>query len=181
VRPVITGLVVSVAACVLALGCGGDDPEPEAAVVWLNFSQGTGGNCDRPYSFQLPDSAAAIIQGQIEGSERVEDGAEGNVIDCSVRSTTGGAFQLSLQLRSPEIRIMQISGTVTEGASTVSLSVQSDFVGSLRQNECSARVKKIRNGAIWIDELRCENMTDARSPLTDCVGAGGVLFERCQG
>lgn len=181
-RPLITGVVVSAAACVFALGCGGDDPEPEAAVVWLNLVQGETNDCDRLRSFQLPDNAAAIIQGQINDTAREEDGAGSNVIDCSVRAAAAGRFDISLTLRSiPDIRLFQISGNVAEGASQVRVSVQSDLVGALSQQVCEAEVEVIRNGAVWIRTLNCSDMTDPLSPSTRCAATGGVLFERCQG
>jgi hypothetical protein len=182
VRPLITGVLVSAAACVLALGCGGDDPDPEAAVVWLNLVQGETNDCNRTTSFQLPEGAAATIQGQIQGTPREEDGAGTNVIDCSVRAASTGGFDISLTLRStPDIRLFQISGNVNEGASQVRVSVQSDRVGQLSQQVCDAEVAVIRNGAVWIRTLNCSDMTDQLSPSTRCAATGGVLFERCQG
>lgn len=182
-RPLITGVVVSAAACLLALGCGGDDPEPEAAVVWLNLVQGETNACDRTTSFQLPEgSAPGTIQGQIQNTPREEDGVGSNVIDCSVRPASGGGFQVSLTLRSsPDIRLFQVSGTVNQGASQVRVSVQSDRVGALQQQVCDANVEVVRNGAIWIRSLSCSDMTDDLSPSTRCAATGGVLFERCQG
>lgn len=182
-RPLITGVVVSAAACVFALGCGGDDPEPEAAVVWLNLVQGQANACDRTTSFQLPEgSAPSTIQGNVNGTSREEDGADNNVIDCSVRPASGGGFEISLSLRSPpDIRLFQVSGTVNEGPSQVRVSVQSDRVGSLSQQVCDANVEIIRNGAVWINSLNCSDMTDQLSPATHCAATGGVLFERCQG
>ncbi|MET0410345.1 MAG: hypothetical protein ABW217_03570 [Polyangiaceae bacterium] len=175
--------MVSAAACVLALGCGGDDPEPEAAVVWLNLVQGETNDCNRTTSFQLPEgSAPSTIQGQIDGTPREEDGAGTNVIDCSVRPASGGGFNISLSLRAtPDIRLFEVSGTVNEGASQVRVSVQSDRVGALQQQVCDADVQVIRNGAVWIRTLNCSDMTDPLSPSTRCAATGGVLFERCQG
>jgi hypothetical protein len=168
---------------VLALGCGGDDPDPEAAVIWLNLVQGETNDCDRLESFQLPDGAAATIQGQIQGTPREEDGAGTNVIDCSVRAASGGGFQIALSLRStPDIRLLQITGTVSQGTGQqVRVSLQSDTVGALQQQVCDAEVEVIRNGAVWIRTLNCSDLTDERSPSTRCAATGGVLFERCQG
>jgi hypothetical protein len=169
-------------ACVLAAGCGGDDPEPEAAVVWLNLGQASGGNCDRPFSFQLPAGAASTVQGQITGTPRLEDGEGGNVIDCSVRSSGGGAFQVALTLRSAEIRIFQLNGTLSlDTPGTVSVGMNSDRTGSLSDDTCTAQAEVISDGAVWIRSLSCPSMIDERSPSTSCTGSGGVLFERCQG
>jgi hypothetical protein len=168
---------------VIASGCGGDDPEPEAAVVWFNISQMSSGNCDRAYNFQLPAGTAAdTIRGQISGTPRLEDGKGGNVVDCSVRATaTPGAFQVALQLRSTEIRNFQASGTLSKGVGTVRISLQSDRTGALGQSDCEAEVEVISDGAVWIRSLRCDSLTDELSTNTLCLGAGGVLFERCQG
>jgi hypothetical protein len=182
VRPLITGVVVSAAACVFALGCGGDDPEPEAAVVWINLIQGSTNQCDRTTSYQLPENAAATIQGQISGTPREEDGVGSNVIDCSVRAAAGGGFAVSLTLRSvPDIRLFQVTGTVNEGPSQVRVSLQSDRSGQLAQSLCDADVEVVDNGAIWIRSLSCSDLTDELSPSTHCAASGGVLFERCQG
>jgi hypothetical protein len=176
--------VVSAAACALALGCGGDDPDPEAAVVWINLVQGTTNQCDRTTSLQLPDNTApTTIQGQVSGSTREEDGAGSTVVDCRVRATTGGAFEIALQLRSPpDVRLLSLSGTVAQGAGQqVRVSLQSDQVGALAQQVCDAQVEVVRDGAIWIRSLDCSDLTDDRSPSTHCAATGGVLFERCQG
>lgn len=183
-RPLITGFVVSAAACMLALGCGDDEPDPEAAVVWINLIQGATSQCDRATSLQLPDTTApATIQGQISGTTREEDGAGSTVVDCSVRATTGGAFDITLQLRSPpDLRLLTISGTVSEGpGQQVRVSLASDEVGSLQQQVCEAEVTDLLNGAIWIRSLNCTDLSDERSPSTHCAATGGVLFERCQG
>lgn len=183
-RPLITGFVVSAAACVLALGCGDDEPDPEAAVVWINLIDGATSQCDRTTTLQLPDTTApATIQGQVDGSTREEDGAGSTVVDCSVRAAAGGAFDIALQLRSPpDVRLLSVSGTVAQGAGQqVRVSLQSDQVGALQQQVCDAEVQVIRNGAIWIRSLNCTDLTDDRSPSTHCAATGGVLFERCQG
>lgn len=155
---------------------GGGD-EPEAAIVWLDVVQGTTNECDRATSFRRPEGAPAMIQGP-----REEDGVGSNVIDCRVRATAGGAFEIDLSLRSPPaIRLLEVSGTVSEGVNQVRVSIASDTIGSLQQQVCDAAIEEIRDGAISIRALRCSNMTDPQSPGTRCAATGGVLFEHCRG
>lgn len=181
-RRLLTGLVLSFAAGLLAMGCG-DDEVPEAAVVWLNLSQMEGGNCTAIASFQLPEeTAAATIQGNISDTPRLEDGVDGRVIDCRVRRNAEGTYDVSLSLRSPELTLFQAIGSLDEETGgALSVVVQAARTGSLTQTDCTAEVEAITENAVWVSSLRCDDLRDRLSPNVLCLGTGGILFERCQG
>jgi len=175
------------AAAVTTVACGGDDPAPQQAVAWFGLGQSaSGASCSTLKTYQIPDGARTTVTGASGAGERVKDGGD-NIVECDVRPASGGTsnYNVSLKFQGGEVGNFIASGAVPAPASADASSTGTlDVVFNtgqfgLHQDRCTADIKKLLPGAIWIRSLHCDNLHDPSSPGIACDGQGGVIFENC--
>jgi hypothetical protein len=180
-RLIFSGLL---AAATGATACGDDKVAPQQAVFWFGLSSTAGAQCSANKNFQLPPDARATITGTTGQGERVKDGQDvmgtDAVVECTVKETTkgSGSFNVSLKLSVGEIGIFDADGVLALPSGTVDVDFNTAQF-SLNQDDCTANVEVLRNGAVWLKDLHCTNMRDPSSPGVSCDGLGGVIFENC--
>jgi hypothetical protein len=169
---------------VAAAGCGDDEPARDQTVFWTTLSTSLGNTCSSNNSFNLPDGSARdrIISGG--GGDRLEDG-DGSIVECSVTDgNVAGTYNVTYRISVGEIGSYSASGIVTQtpggpgGTGTLNV----DFATTqfkLGQKGCTATVKQVLRGAIWITNLSCPELEDPSSPSISCVGTGGFIAENC--
>lgn len=168
----------------LALGCGDDKPAKDQTVFWLQMSTGVGQQCSSTASLSLPDeSARQVIIGN-GGGERLVDGDDGGVVECSVTpSATDGRYDVRFDLTGGPVASFSARGTVDKAPGvpgTGSLDVYiSTSQFSLNQAGCTATVQEAIGGALWVRNLSCPALRDPSSPAIECTGTGGFIIENC--
>src|SRR5688500_2053427 len=91
--------VLVLAGASLAFGCGDDEPAKDQTVFWFQLSTGLGQQCSSTASLSLPDETARqVIIGNGSG-ERLVDGDDDVIVECSVTPTaTNGQYNVSFDL-----------------------------------------------------------------------------------
>jgi hypothetical protein len=112
--------------------------------------------------------------------DRVVDGGPA-LVACSVvpESGTDGIYEVRIEIAADEVARFSVAGRVSR-ASGASLRVAfSTEQFSLQASNCTAAVRAVVPGALWLQNLRCPDMRDETFPGVSCTGAGGFLFESC--
>ena len=179
-RSVVLGVLAGAG---LALGCGDDKPAKDQTVFWFQMSTSQGQQCSSTASFSLPDeSARSIIIGSGRG-DRLVDGDDDTVVECSVTpAATAGQYFVSVDLSSGPVASFSVRGSVTkmpnvDGTGTFDVNLSSSF--SLGQEDCSGTVKEVVGGALWVSNMSCPSLRDPSSPAIECTGTGGFIIENC--
>jgi len=181
------GVVFQVLALALAasgVGCGDDKPPRDQAVFWMGFAPAAGNTCASARTFSRPDETArATITGD-GGGERLVDGDDDALVECTVSDQGGGQFNVSFNLSTGDIGNVGVSGTVmwaggeTPGTGTLDVDFSTtDFL--LVQRDCTATVEQAFAGAAWVSNLSCPMLRDPNSTSGLCVGTGGFIVENC--
>jgi hypothetical protein len=179
--------VLTVAVLGGALGCGDDKPARDQTVFWMQLGTSLGQMCSSTKTFSLPDdSARNTITNPNDDAERLVDGSDGSLVECTVsEGNAAGAYDLQLTLSIGEIGSMYLRGPLTKPAgadgqgtfdinfNTTSFSLEQEDLG------CTGTVKDARPGAVWITDLSCPSMSDPSSPGVACTGSGGLIAENC--
>jgi hypothetical protein len=170
----------------LALGntvaCGDDEPARDQSVFWMSFGQSPGANCSSARTFSVPDDGArSVTTGNGQG-ERLVDGDDG-LVECSVRESGAGQFDLSLNLTGGEIGALSVRGAASkapnvDGTATIDIDMTTSGF-RLTQDGCTATVREALAGAVWLDDLSCPGLIDPSSPSISCTGTGGLIIENC--
>jgi hypothetical protein len=173
-----------------ATACGDDEPARDQTVFWTSLSTSPGNTCSSVKSFNLPDDSARDVITNVNGGggDRLEDGGDG-IVECTVEEgSAAGTYNVSYRISVGEIGSYSASGIVTvtpgqaNGATAGTGMLNVDFSTtqfSLGQRNCSATVKQVIPGAIWINNLSCPDLEDPSSPSISCVGTGGWIAENC--
>jgi hypothetical protein len=175
---------LAAAAVLSAAACGDDDAPPPQAALWFGLGTAPGATCSSIKTYQLPAGARATTSGSSGVGDRVKDGGE-NLVECDVRPAAGSTtnYTVSVRFSGGEIGNFVANGTLTDGAAagaagTVNVAFNTGQF-SLTQSQCTVEVDTLAPGAIWLRNLRCDNLKDLSSPGIICDGQGGLIFENC--
>lgn len=180
---------LAVAAITSAAACGDAKVAPQQAVVWFGLGTAASGTtCSTLKSYQLPDGARSTITGSSGMGTRLKDGSgTDNLVECDVRPASGSTtnYNVSLRFQGGEVGNFVASGVLpappsADMSSTGSVDISFNTAQfNLAQSRCTAEIKTLVAGAIWIRNLHCDNLRDSSSPGIACDGLGGVIFENC--
>lgn len=161
-----------------ALGCGDEDPPPQQAVFWLGLSAPVGATCASADTFQYPATAQQTIASTTGNGERIVDGDD--LVSCQVSpaASGGGAFDVNFDFATDVITSFSASGRLDAAGGEIDINLVTPGF-ALEQDSCTATVKTILPGAVWIQSLNCPDLVDPRSPGIRCTGVGGLIFENC--
>jgi hypothetical protein len=130
-------------------------------------------------TFQLPDAARETIIDANANGDRLVDGGN-DVVECTVTPADDNNFRLNARVSSGIVGNFRVNGLISPSNATVDISFVPTTTGSeLEQDACTGTVSTVLAGAVWIQNLRCDRMLDARSPNIACNGSGGLIFENC--
>jgi hypothetical protein len=168
----------------LALGCGDDKPAKDQTVFWVQMSTSVGQQCSSAASFSLPDETArSVIIGNGAG-ERLVDGDDDVIVECSVvPAATAGQYDVRFDLTGGAVASFSASGTVNkmpgvDGTGTLDVYITTSQF-SLSQADCTATVREAIGGALWVSNMTCPALVDPSSPAVECTGTIGFIIENC--
>ncbi len=183
------GLPSMAAALSVFAACGDEKSPPPQAVVFLGLTGTTEGSCLVLDSYGLPEGSdargtATRGDGPTEDN-RLVDGDDGARVECRVALAADGSgnFDVDFRLVNGPIRNFSGSGRLpaaedASGELEVTLAL-SNATTPLEQDDCTAQVGRVLEGAIWISALTCPALADPRTEGLVCNGSGAVIFENC--
>jgi hypothetical protein len=182
-RSVTFGVLV-LAGASLALGCGDEEPAKDQTVFWMQLSTSAGQQCSSTASLSLPDETArSVIIGNGQG-DRLVDGDDDVIVQCSVApAATADQFNVSFDLSGGAVASFSVRGTVNKvpnvpGTGSLDIDIATSQF-ALNQDDCAATVEEALGGALWVSNLSCPSLRDPSSPAVECTGTGGFIIENC--
>lgn len=165
---------------VVGAACGDEAPPKAQAVMFFGLSGGSDGQCIVNEQFELPTGGNAR-EGAIRGfapkdSPRVVNGEAR--VECTVAAEESGSFEVVFRLSSGVVGNFQGRGSLTAEGGEMAVSF-AHSAGVVDQDDCTATVGTVLDGAIHISNLFCPSMGNSRSENINCNGDGAIILENC--
>lgn len=160
------------------LGTTTDAPSPKAVVV----AEGTGADsrCDA-LQITLPSEDARNTLRNGIGERQGRD--DNTIVECTVRESSElpGSFDMYLGLRQSSLVKFELRGSasgIQASALELALPLGNGNRALLAYFTCSAQVRQLLPGAVWLSSLDCASAHNT-AIKGDCSVMGGVIFEYC--
>jgi hypothetical protein len=166
------------AGCIVLTSCLPDDEaRVPQAVLWLGL---TGASCPPDKDYELPerDARATITSTRGRGA-RIKDGGDHRV-ECSVQPVAGSTkYDVRLNVSGGDVGDFFAQGQLAQlDGGELQINFDTGQL-NLTQMNCSAEVRTLQAGVVWVHHLSCPDLQDQGPLGAICEGEGGLIFENC--